>query len=220
MKKALFLLFLILRIADSATAASPATNGWGQPPQNLNNRRAQQLSVYQRQGVPLSKEQQVIPPQYIPPAFATETTPFGVAVQPVTGNCLEYAAKRFGVPIEALFLVLDIERGNVGKISYNKNGSYDMGPMQINSCHLETFQQAGISRDMILYNGCINILAGAYLLFGHAKSVKTDNWLEIIGRYHSRTPEKKAKYQAAAIKRWNQMENDAALKILNRANGF
>ena len=77
------------------------------------------------------------------------------------------------------------ERGKTGKISKNKNGTYDIGPMQINSTWLPLLTERGISPADIQNNPCMNVKVGAWIL---SKKIANRNNLPVgIGDYNSAT---------------------------------
>ena len=51
-------------------------------------------------------------------------------------QCITDAARYFGIDAELVFTLFDNEGGKVGTFSRNTNGTYDIGPMQINSSNL------------------------------------------------------------------------------------
>jgi hypothetical protein len=106
--------------------------------------------------------------------------------------CVRDAADEYRLPLVLFRAVLLTEGGQVGKISQNANGSYDMGPAQINSSHLPELAAMGINRDQVINDGCLNIHIGAWILAGElgdqTPANAADFWRR-IGNYNSRTPE-------------------------------
>jgi hypothetical protein len=51
-------------------------------------------------------------------------------------ECINQAAVTFYVPATVILSVLAVENGTVGMAKRNTNGTYDFGPMQINSIWL------------------------------------------------------------------------------------
>ena len=47
--------------------------------------------------------------------------------------CIFTAAQTYSVPPTVILGVLNVEGGKVGMASSNTNGTYDLGPMQINT---------------------------------------------------------------------------------------
>ncbi|MGA2655848.1 MAG: lytic transglycosylase domain-containing protein, partial [Gammaproteobacteria bacterium] len=126
---------------------------------------------------------QDLQPHQIPP----------IPTVPVTHECIVSTAERFDLPILLLHTILKVEGGEVGEVSFNKNNTYDIGPMQINSIWLEKFTPY-VSPSQILYNGCINLQIGAWILRSNINKAKGDFW-KGVGNYHSGTPHLHRKYQ-------------------------
>lgn len=100
-------------------------------------------------------------------------------------QCINEAAIEFHVPAKLIISVLEIEQGKIGKISKNSNGTYDIGPLQINSIWLPTLKNYGISQEDIQFDACTNIKVGAWIL---SKAIANQNdLLKGIGDYHSHT---------------------------------
>lgn len=118
-------------------------------------------------------------------------------------QCVDSAARRFNVNPQLILAVMRTEGGTTGKVTWNKNGSYDMGLMQINSIHLPELAQLGYSRDTLINNGCANIFAGTYKL-RQAIDGGQDFW-HGVSRYHSKTPEKGAVYLGRVVTNLRQI---------------
>ncbi|KXV74682.1 conjugal transfer protein TrbN [Acetobacter malorum] len=112
--------------------------------------------------------------------------------------CVTEAAKRYRLPELLYRAILLTEGGAVGRTSPNPNGSYDIGPAQINSSHLPELAKAGISRERLLNDGCLNIHVGAWILAreldGHTPNEPAEFWRR-VGNYNSRTPRYNQAYQ-------------------------
>lgn len=132
------------------------------------------------------------------PAFA----PPG-KLPPGLDACVSDAAGRYRLP-EVLFrAILLTEGGQVGHISGNRNGSYDMGPAQVNSTHLPELARMGITREQVINDGCLNIQIGAWILARALNGQTPDNPVEFwrrVGNYNSSTPEYNRAYQAKVWK--------------------
>jgi hypothetical protein len=120
------------------------------------------------------------------------------------------------VPFPVLVLLLHQEDGYVGLASPNTNGTFDYGPFQVNSVHLHSseFQTAGITAEMLQYDGPTNALAAAWVLKGVMQ--ESDTVYEAIGRYHSSTPRFKKKYQGDFVRRMQSFSGLQA--VMERAN--
>ncbi len=79
--------------------------------------------------------------------------------------CWDKAEIRYGVPAKLLVAIAKVETGinpsTVGK--KNKDGSYDIGLMQINSGWLPKLSKYNITEND-LFKPCTNIMVGAWIL--------------------------------------------------------
>ncbi|WP_231581052.1 lytic transglycosylase domain-containing protein [Chromobacterium sp. LK1] len=82
-------------------------------------------------------------------------------------NCWRAAGARHQVDPLLLYSIAKVESSlNPRAINYNKNGSHDIGLMQINSQHLPALSQRGITRQRLLDDPCLSIQVGASILSG------------------------------------------------------
>ena len=116
------------------------------------------------------------------------------AASPVLLECVVDAAQKSDLPLAALVGILAAERGEPGEALSNSNGTWDMGPFQINTCHVNELVRMGIAPDLVLRDGCVNAYAAAWLL--RKEYERTGNIWAAIGAYHSRNPERRAAYVA------------------------
>jgi len=89
------------------------------------------------------------------------------------------------LPAKLIISVLSVERGTVGQVVKNKNKTYDIGPMQINSSWLPTLARYGITQHDLQYDACKNIEVGTWILSKMIANGK--DLLSGIGNYHSHT---------------------------------
>jgi len=119
--------------------------------------------------------------------------------QPMTmmqlNYCVTAAARSYeGVSPLMLKTVVAVEGGQIGTVRKNKDGSFDLGPMQINTINLPDIAKAtGFTARDLLLDGCKNIKAGAWLLSRHLKDTDGSYWLA-MGNYHSKTPSLRLTY--------------------------
>lgn len=79
-------------------------------------------------------------------------------------NYYEEAGRHFGIDPRLLWAIAKIESDhNPYAINVNKNGTEDIGIMQINTVHLPFLEKKGISKKD-LFNPRINIFVGAWVL--------------------------------------------------------
>lgn len=108
-------------------------------------------------------------------------------------NCFTQAATRFGVDKQILVAIAQTESSlNPAVIGpRNRNGTYDIGIMQINSAWLPTLNKLGI-QERDLQGACTNIHVGAWIL---AKNIGRHGatW-KAVGAYNASTPAKQVVY--------------------------
>lgn len=107
-------------------------------------------------------------------------------LHPLTTTCVLDAARTHEIPVAALFAILATEGGKTGEALSNTNGTWDLGPFQVNTVHLMDLAAIGISPSAVLCDGCVNAHAAAWLLRKEYR--RTGNLWQAIGAYHSRTP--------------------------------
>lgn len=107
-------------------------------------------------------------------------------MRPLTADCVLDAAHARGIPVAVLFAILATENGKTGEALRNTNGTWDMGPFQVNTIHLKELAAMGLSPSAVLRDGRVNAHAAAWLLQREYK--RTGNLWQAIGAYHSRTP--------------------------------
>ncbi len=87
----------------------------------------------------------------------------------VSANPFVDAGERYGIDPWLLYSIAKVESGmNPSAINHNRNGTTDMGIMQINTIHLPTLAKWGITRDH-LWQPETNINVGAWVLAGCVK---------------------------------------------------
>lgn len=108
-------------------------------------------------------------------------------------HCFKLAAESFGVNQNILMAIAQVESGyNENALNINKNKTFDIGIMQINSIHLNVLSKIGLKQDNLL-DPCTNIIVGAWLLKEATYRENGDVWRG-VGRYHSATPALAQKY--------------------------
>lgn len=111
---------------------------------------------------------------------------------PLTADCVVEAARASGLPLAALVGILATENGRAGEALQNDNGTWDMGPFQINTTHVNELTEMGIAPEAVLRDGCINAYAAAWLL--RKEYNRTGDIWQAVGAYHSRTPHRRDAY--------------------------
>lgn len=105
--------------------------------------------------------------------------------------CLAMAAQTYQVPPQILVGILHVEGGKVGQQVRNTNGTYDLGPMQINTLWTkELAKEWGVSRStakkLIRDDACTNINVAAWIFRRNLDESKS--LYKAIAWYNSRTP--------------------------------
>lgn len=109
-------------------------------------------------------------------------------------QCWADASARYNVPVDLLYAIARVETGNrAGLVSRpNKNGSYDIGLMQINSMHLRRLAKNGITERDLLGKPCVNLHVGAMIL-SEMISRHGYTWVA-IGAYNAGSHDKRIIY--------------------------
>ena len=108
-----------------------------------------------------------------------------LTVSQVPLSCINSVAQEFHIPAKLIISVLNVEGGKVGESSRNKNGTYDLGPMQINSSWWPTLYAYGITPQQVLFDPCINLKVGGWILSKNIADAK--DLLTGVGDYNSST---------------------------------
>lgn len=142
------------------------------------------------------------------PAFASQYRdapgPVGIAVSEpgtagrVIGRCILAAAAAHRVPPAVLVILLNVEGGQLGRVSGNTNATVDIGPMQVNEIWLPELARhwrTSIPQAFTALRDdfCFNVEAGAWILRRGLDGARGDFW-EGVGTYHSRSPGHKTTY--------------------------
>ena len=133
-------------------------------------------------------------------AVSTGTAKAGAAPndQATIRGCITAAAKVYRLPPAVLVILLNVERGSLGHVSPNTNGTVDIGPIQVNEIWLPEVAAHWNATIADAYralrdNFCANVEAGAWILRRGLDEARGDFW-EGVGYYHSHTPEHKTRY--------------------------
>lgn len=130
--------------------------------------------------------------------------PSALLIHGVPVECINQAAVTYFVPAKIIISVLDVEGGEPGIARPNRNGTFDYGPMQINTIWLPQIAPYGYTREQVQYDPCINVMVGAWILSRKiASSMEEDGkggdyWRGVAG-YHSFTPGLNAHYQSKVL---------------------
>jgi len=125
---------------------------------------------------------------------------------PITATCKARISKQFRLPEVVIDAYLRTENAPDGHIRTNTDGTYDVGPMQINSINWpDVFSSFGVDPFQIRFNGCMNLTVGTYLIrkrFDEIKKTEMKNWeifYRVAANYHSKTPTVNNQYRTKWI---------------------
>ncbi|WP_421178192.1 lytic transglycosylase domain-containing protein [Aeromonas jandaei] len=80
-------------------------------------------------------------------------------------NCWQVAGDKHKIDPLLLYAIAEVESSlNPRAINYNKDGSADIGLMQINSRHLPELTKQGITQEKLQSDVCVSIHTGASVL--------------------------------------------------------
>src|SRR5579872_738859 len=106
--------------------------------------------------------------------------------------CVLMAANTYHVPAAVMIGIMHVEGGHIGQeAGPNINGTYDLGPMQVNTRWLPGLAQTWhvstpVARTWVRDDGCVNVHVAAWIL--RNKIDETHSLWAAIAAYHSATP--------------------------------
>lgn len=105
-------------------------------------------------------------------------------------DCWLQAEKMFNIESELLYAIAQQESAmKPDAIGRNRDGSTDLGLMQINSSHMKRLKKMGISEKQLLHDPCISVIVGASILSDMMK-IYGYSW-EAVGAYNAGTSPKR-----------------------------
>lgn len=139
-------------------------------------------------------------------------------------TCIFAAAQTYSVPPAVLLGILNVEGGRPGLQMRNDNGSYDLGPMQINTIWLpELSRYWRVSKTeawrQVRDDACVNIGVGAWIL--RRKIDDSGSLYQGIAHYHSATPKYGTVYRTKVLTAMKKLHLNGAMRrqqLLARAN--
>lgn len=131
----------------------------------------------------------------------------------VMSKCVGIASKTFNIPPIVIRALQAQEGGKIGTISRNDNGSFDLGPMQINTINLPSIKKAFpfLTWRHIVYDPCINIMVGTWFLRQKIDGRNGNVW-EGVGDYHSKTPSKRIIYLRSYLNHYTRLDETSNSK--------
>lgn len=119
-------------------------------------------------------------------------------------DCLDDAAAYFSVDPVLVRAIAQHESGmRANAINRNRNGSYDIGLMQINSSWLPRLATKGIS-EQSLFDPCVNGYVGTWILRANIERLGP-TW-KAVGAYNAVSPDKQLRYANRIYGRWRALQ--------------
>lgn len=117
--------------------------------------------------------------------------------------CMMIAAQTYQVPPAIMVGIMHVEGGRVGQaVGPNSNGTYDLGPMQVNTRWMPMLARAWKVDEkkamrLVRDDGCVNVRVAAWIL--HQKIEEAGSLYGGIAYYHSATPGIGTRYAAKVV---------------------
>lgn len=138
------------------------------------------------------------------PAIARVHDKGMVAQERLIARCIHRSARGKPWLEKTLRALRDQEAGWIGAEVRNRDGSYDLGPMQINSWWVSRMarlvgRRSDDIRHRLRYNVCFNVEAARWILLSNL-AASSDYW-QAVGAYHSPTPVLRDRYAIRVARR-------------------
>jgi hypothetical protein len=136
--------------------------------------------------------------------------------------CLIAASNTYQVPPAVMIGIMQVEGGRVGQESArNYNGTYDLGPMQVNTLWMPKLARywhvsTTTARNWVRDDGCMNVHVAAWIL--KQKISEGGSLYRGIAHYHSATPGEGNRYAdkvVAVLDRRGLIKHDAPLPSMH-----
>ena len=117
--------------------------------------------------------------------------------------CMASVAAFYHLPPRVLPAIQAVEGGRPGLVHVNRDGSEDLGVMQVNTRWIQPLSRqtgigAGATRQRLLMDPCFNIAVAGAIMRIYLKEADGD-LLRAVGFYHSHTTRLAERYQALVI---------------------
>ncbi len=127
-----------------------------------------------------------------------------VAQERLIAHCIHQSARGKPWLVKTLWALRDQEGGWIGAEVRNRDGSYDLGPMQINSQWVPRMarlvgRRSDEIQNRLRYDACFNVEAARWLLLTNL-AASSDYW-QAVGAYHSPTPVRRHCYAISVARR-------------------
>ncbi len=119
----------------------------------------------------------------------------------VPDHCIQQASAIYGVPRQDIVALMKNEGGRPGTVSPDANGTEDLGPMQVNTCHLPRLRAFGYSYYKLRYDACANVMAGTWV-FARCLAI-TGNLMAASACYNAGPGDLQAAWQNGYVQRFS-----------------
>ena len=118
--------------------------------------------------------------------------------------CMALVAQIYTLPPRVLPSIQAVEGGAPGIVHLNRDGSEDLGVMQVNTLWIPrlaayTRLDPATVRQLLLTRACFNIAAAGLIMRTYLDEAKQD-LMQAVGNYHSHTPVLHRDYQAKVLR--------------------
>ena len=120
------------------------------------------------------------------------------AYMQVAVSCAFDVGPKYGVPVNVVMAVAEVEGAKPNTVSRNRDGSVDVGRMQVNSVHFDQLAQHGITPGHLMEPGCYPVELATWMIARHMQACKSDLWT-CVSRYHSKEPRDNAAYRSKLV---------------------
>lgn len=123
--------------------------------------------------------------------------------------CMALVAQVYSLPPRVLPSIQKVEGGRLGLVHWNRNGSADLGIMQVNTAWLPTLarytklSEAEVTT-RLLDRPCFNIAAAGLIMRRYLDEARGD-MMTAVGFYHSHTPVLGMGYQIKVLRSATQL---------------
>lgn len=142
------------------------------------------------------------------------------AVQQERVVCSVQAAAQYQLDPLILLAVASNENGRPGQWVRNKNGTHDVGAMQLNTAYLATLAKYGVTPQDAARPGCYSYFLAAWRIKRHIVRDRGDLWTR-VANYHSYTPRFNSRYRQKLIRHaemWRHWFQSRGIQTANLPN--
>ena len=118
--------------------------------------------------------------------------------------CFDLAQKTYGISAALLMAIAEQESNfNPKAVGVNRNGTRDIGLMQINTTWLPRLAKQGV-REQDLFEPCTNVMIGAWVLADNVRRLGPT--YKALGAYNATSPHLQLRYAQAVLRRLPKFE--------------